>query len=49
MSYEDFAPLAKLLLGVNVPKGTYDSQRTYLQHRTPEEMGDNEPSPIGDL
>lgn len=49
MDYDHFAPIAKLLLGLDVPKGTYDSQKAYLKHRTPEDMGNNGPTSIGAL
>jgi Holliday junction resolvase len=49
MAYEEFAPLAKRLLDLDVPRGTYDSQKAYLLERTPEEMGDEPVVNIGSL
>ena len=49
MTYEEFAPLAKRLLDLDVPRGTYDSQKAYLLERTPEEMGDEPVVNIGSL
>jgi hypothetical protein len=40
MPYDEFQPLAQALLGLDVPPGTYDMQRSYLKHRTPEEMAE---------
>ena len=49
MTYEEFEPLARRLLGIDVPRGTYDMQRTYLQHRTPEQMGDDDTTTLGEV
>lgn len=38
MSYEEFLNLAKRVLCVDVPRGTYAMQKYYLKLRTPEQM-----------
>lgn len=38
MPYEEFKPLAQRVLGIDIPRGTYESMRYYLKYRTPEQM-----------
>ena len=49
LPYDEFAPLAKRFLGVDVPKSTYDMQRGFLKHRTPEEMAEEKTVSLGKL
>jgi hypothetical protein len=40
MPYEEFSPLARRIMRIEVPRATYDMQRRYLRHRTAEQMAD---------
>lgn len=49
ISYPEFAPMAKKVLGLDVPQSTYDMQKGYLKKRTPEQMGDEDVISLGEL
>jgi len=46
---DEFQPLARRVLEFDVPASTYSMQRSYLRHRTPEDMGQLDTVALADL